>query len=318
MEINMHCTICWNIVDDFGQITIFIIYPSTLDSASTHYFWHPYSTKMEQYSDTCIWYWGQLKFYKTISLDPNLNAQCFYSVPCTTKFWLFANQFNWQYHMICNKEILTFVNVVLDSEGEAMSTHNNLHPLQALMMRHWPSLLYFMRKRVSIQFYKQQLWKLFQTWKALLWSRTLRQSYCIGSIDSIFLVLESSKLLQNCECCQKGNPLWCLQNVLHAFMSLLTSNHGKCELKQALFLFSITSQAKCFSINQMISPEPGFVAQLKGQLTTYKGVMVFINLFYTSSTCTYKKCYIIHDSQSQKCCWSFIDIQYVWKWSIHR
>ena len=75
-------------------------------------------TKMEQYSDNCILYWGQQTFYKIIPLDPNSNTPHFYSASGTTKFRLFANQFDQQFQKIRDNKILTFINVVPDSEGE--------------------------------------------------------------------------------------------------------------------------------------------------------------------------------------------------------
>ena len=63
-------------------------------------------------------------------------------------------------------------------------------------------------------------------------------------------------------------------------MVLLTSNHGKYRLNQAIFAFN-PSPAPYVSIHQMISPEPGFAMQLKGQITTsrYKVVIVFVDYF---------------------------------------
>ena len=65
---------------------------------------------------------------------------------------------------------------------------------------------------------------------------------------------------------------------------------------------SITSPSQCISINQIISQEPGFVAQLKGWLTTsrYRVVMVFMDRFSCLRCINLQKCYIIQDTQSQK------------------
>ena len=73
---------------------------------------------MKQYSDYCILYWSQWAFSNSIQLDPNSNTPRFYSASGTKKFPFFANKFDQQFHKICDNKIFTFVNVILDSEGE--------------------------------------------------------------------------------------------------------------------------------------------------------------------------------------------------------
>ena len=55
-------------------------------------------------------------FCKIIPLDPNSSTPCFYSAFAMTRFQLYANQFDQQHHTICNRENLTFIFVVSDTE----------------------------------------------------------------------------------------------------------------------------------------------------------------------------------------------------------
>ena len=112
LEIKAYSTTHWIIVDDLGQVHHLAFKQAAYDlnllcallssqpwsQQANNNFPNCYGTKMEQYSDNCILYWGQWTFCKTILLDPNSNTPYFYSALGTTKFCLISNQFDQHFH----------------------------------------------------------------------------------------------------------------------------------------------------------------------------------------------------------------------------
>ena len=150
------------------------------------------------------------------------------------------------------------------------------------------------------------MWSLFLSllMRTLSCSKTLMQNYCVGIIDSTILVLESSKYWQSFEWCQKGYPLWCLQNVLIYHFAHKQPWQMQA---QAIFAFfpshhqlSVFSLPKWFLWKQVLSDNWRDGWQLEDKEFSWCSWIIF----HASGTYSYKKCYVSQDSQTQNGLWS--------------
>ena len=165
-----------------------------------------------------------------------------------TKFCLFANQFDQWFHKIHDNKILTFVNVISDLGEEhnndsqqsapVASFDNNALPFTPIP---WEGKCFESMPQSTTANVIQDMESLSEPDdKGLAIVKDPRVELLCWHYQLKHLGFRVLQTLAKLRVLPKRLSTWCLPNVLHAFMVLLISNHGKHELKQAMFIFFLS------------------------------------------------------------------------------
>ena len=232
---------------------------TTLESAGKQSFstasWH----NMEQYSHKCKLYWGQKNFIKTIPLNPIYNTPRFYLACGSAKFCLLQKKF---YNQL-TEEHLTFATVILDSEREDNDSHDDD---DCSCLYQWTKAWQKVSQQMPI--IPQELPEPNDIAIAHVnnpLAELLRWQYRLNHISTFVKMGLLPTTLTKARVPKCHKQPWC----------------SHVNLRNIRPVVNIIAPGQCVSVDQLILPELGFIAQCKKRLTQswYTVVTVFVDHF---------------------------------------
>ena len=291
LTIKVFGTVHWNITDDRGRIhhvaiddSAFVpnlphalLSPQHWSQQANDHFPMPHGTIMEQYSHECKLYWGQKKFVKTIPLDPKYNTPRFYSASGSAKFRLFNNTFETKFQDQVAGEHLTFANIISDSEGEEDDSHDDEASLIPLLSEGSTANVAKGKSTIA-HVIPQELPEHDDIAIAHVdnpQAELLRWHYRLNHLSFGVLQTFAKMGLLPRRLTQAKVPKCsaCIFGAMHK-----QPWHSHAILRNISLVLNIIAPGQCVSVDQLVLPEPGFIAQLKGRLTRSR-VTAFVDHF---------------------------------------